>query len=408
MTQPFRVHPVVWTALITPFGVVSGFVGVVLAFFATKRGLTVEEGASLIAIGMLPHTWKFLWAPVADMTLSRRGWYLLSVALSIVGIVVMAAVPLGPTTLNLMRAVIFVTNLASTTLGMAVEGLMAHLTPPEERGRAGGWFQAGNLGGSGVGGGLGLWMASNLPAQWMGGAVLGVGLAACAGALYVLPDVQRESSEHGVGAAVKNVVVDLWNMVRSKDGFLAALICFLPIGTGAATGVLAQAEIAAKWGAGEAEVGMVNGFASGFIAAFGCLVGGELCRRFPSRMVYAGVGALMAAVSIAMALAPATPTTFVLGGLTYSLVTGFAYAAFTGLVLETIGLGAAATKYNIFAALSNTPIAYMGIVLASAVTAWGPSGMLYTEAGAGIAGIILFFLVSGIVTMVAKRRAVAA
>jgi hypothetical protein len=34
--------------------------------------------------------------------------------------------------------------------------------------------------------------------------------------------------------------------------------------------------------------------------------------------------------------------------------------------------------------------------------------MLYTEAGAGIAGIILFFLVSGIVTMVAKRRAVAA
>ena len=45
-------HPFLFTLLIIPFGAVSGFVSVVLAFLATKNGLTVEEGASLIAIGM--------------------------------------------------------------------------------------------------------------------------------------------------------------------------------------------------------------------------------------------------------------------------------------------------------------------------------------------------------------------
>jgi MFS family permease len=367
------IHPFAWTLLIAPFGVIGGFAGVVLAFMATKRGLSVEEGASLVAIGMLPHTWKFAWAPVADMTFSRRGWYLGSAALCIAGLLAMAVVPLGPDTLQALRGIVFLTNLASTTLGMAVEGLMTHHTPPEARGRAGGWFQAGNLGGSGIGGGLGLWLASNLPAPWMGGAVLAGLLALCAAPLLWVPDVPRDQHGSGVLAAVRGTFVDLKDLVLSRDGFLAALICFLPIGTGAAAGVMAQAEVAARWGAGEAEVGTVNGVASGFIAALGCLVGGEICRRVRPRLAYASIGALMALVALIMAVGPLTPGAFILGGLSYALVTGLAYAAFTGLVLESIAGGGAATKYNIFAALSNTPIAYMGMALASTVTVVGAS-----------------------------------
>jgi hypothetical protein len=377
------IHPFAWTLLVAPFGVIGGFAGVVLAFMATKRGLTIEEGASLVAIGMLPHAWKFAWAPVADMTFSRRGWYVGSALLCITGLMAMAAVPLGPDTLQVMRGIIFLTNLASTTLGMAVEGLMTHHTPPEGRGRAGGWFQAGNLGGSGIGGGLGLWLAGNLPAPWMGGAVLAGLLALCAAPLAWVPDVQRDQHGNGVLAAVRGTFVDLKNLILSRDGFLAALICFLPIGTGAAAGVMAQAEVAARWGAGEYEVGMVNGVASGFIAAFGCLVGGEVCRRIQPRTAYAAIGALMALVALAMALAPLTPAVFIAGGLSYAFVTGLAYAAFTGLVLQTISGGGAATKYNIFAALSNTPIAYMGLVLAFVVTLLGA---VPGDAGAGSVG----------------------
>lgn len=404
--HPRKVHPIVWLLGIVPFGAVGGFTGVVLAYLATRRGLTVEEGASLIAVGMLPHTGKFLWAPLVDMTLSRRAWYALSAALCAVGIVAMAAIPLGPDTLHLLRVVIFTVNLATTTLGMALEGQMAHLTAPEDRGRAGGWFQAGNLGGNGIGGGLGLWMATALPSPWMSGAVLGAAFVACGVPALLLPDVPREGGARGPGAAVLDLVKDFWGIVRSPNGFLAALICFLPIGTGAATGVLAQAEIAAKWGAGEREVGLVNGVLAGTIMAVGSLLGGEICKRVAPRTVYAAVGALMALVAILMGLAPANTTTFIVGGLAYAAVTGLAYAAFTGLVLETIGGGAAATKYNVFASLSNTPITYMGLVLASAVTAWGPSGMLLTEAAAGFAGIALFYAVSAGVSALVGRRAV--
>jgi hypothetical protein len=400
---PARVHPIAWTILILPFGALSGFVGVVLGFLATRQGLTVTEGASLIAIGMLPHTWKFLWAPVADLSLSRRKWYLASAAVTSLGILAMSVIPLRPSTLHLMQGLVFVTNLASTTLGMAVEGLMTHHTPPEERGRAGGWFQAGNLGGGGVGGGLGLWMATNLPAPWMGGAILAVGLAACAGALALMADVDGDAGSGTAWEAVKGSVRDLKGLVTSRDGALAALICFLPIGTGAATGVMGQAAIAAKWGADESHVAQVNGVASGLVMAFGCLMGGELCRRFAPRSVYAAMGALMAGVALALSFAPLTPATFVAGGLAYALVTGFAYAAFTGLVLQVIEGGGAATKYNIFAALSNTPITYMGVLLAGIAEADGPVRMLQVEAGAGLVGIVVFYVVAGVVAGRAVR-----
>jgi MFS family permease len=172
-------HPFLYSLLILPFGAIGGFVGVGLAFLATKHDLTVEDGAALIAVGMVPHTWKFLWAPVADTTLSRRIWYGVSVLLCAIGVVAMSAIPLEKQHLHLLEAVIFVTNLASTTLGMAVEGMMAHLTPEERRGQAGGWFQAGTLGGNGVGGGAGLWLLTNMPAPWIAG--LAVGLAEIGG-----------------------------------------------------------------------------------------------------------------------------------------------------------------------------------------------------------------------------------
>jgi PAT family beta-lactamase induction signal transducer AmpG len=401
-------HPLLYTLLILPFGAIGGFVTVALAFVATERGLTVEDGAALVAVGMLPHTWKPLWAPIADTTLSRRSWYLLSVALCALGVLAMGTIPLGPSTLRTMQLVVFVANLASTTLGMAVEGIMAHLTPEDRRGQAGGWFQAGNLGGSGIGGGAGLWLMQTLPAPWMSGAVMALLFLACAAPLLWLPDVPRDARTGGLGQAVGGVARELWTLVRARSGLFAAILCFLPISTGAAAGVLAQSAVAARWGAGADEVGLVNGFLSGGIAAFGCLVGGEICARMDARKVYAGVGALMACVALGMAASPLTPGTFVAWGLLYSFCTGLAYAAFTGFVLGVIGTSAAATKYNIFAALSNTPITYMGLVLASAVTAYGPVGMLWTEAAAGAVGLFVLALAAVVLLRPPQGRAAAA
>lgn len=387
-------HPFAYTLLIAPFGAVGGYVSVAMVFLATQFGLSVEDGALLIAAGMVPHVWKFLWAPIADTTLTRKRWYLASVALCAVGVTAMSAIPLRKENLFLLEGVIFVTNLASTFLGMAVEGLMAHATPSEQRGRVGGWFQAGNLGGTGLGGGAGLWMATHLPGPWMSGAALGVFFLVAAGALRFVPEALAEVRAGSLLHSMRGVLIDFWQMIKSRRGALCAVLCILPIGTGAATNVLAQAEVAAQWGVGENTVSLVNGVLNGLVSAIGCLVGGEICGRFSPRRVYAAVGLLMAGVAATMATTPFVPSIYVIATLAYAFTTGLAYAAFTGFVLDAIGKGAAATKYNAFASLSNTPTTYMGLVLAAAYTRLGAAGMLLSEAAAGVLGILVLAAVA--------------
>lgn len=382
-------HPSAYAALIIPFGAMSGFVSVSMAFLCTRHGLSVEDGALLVASGMFPHVWKFLWAPIADTTLSRKRWYLISVVLCALGITAMSAIPLSKDNLLTLQVVIFIANLAATFLGMSVEGIMAHATPPDRRGRVGGWFQAGNLGGTGLGGGAGLWLATHLDQHWLAGAILGGAFLVGSLALLCVPEVAAESRSESLPRAMLAVLVDLWQVIRTRAGLLCATLCLLPINTGAATSVLSQAEVAGKWGAGEDTVALVSGTLNGVISGLGCLFGGEVCARINSRKVYAGVALIMAAVSAGMALSPFTKPNYIAFSLIYAFVVGMSYTAFTGFVLDVIGKGAAATKYNVFASLSNTPITYMGLVLAWAQTRGGEKSMLFTDAGAGLVGLIV-------------------
>ena len=234
---PTRVpKPIAFAILIIPFGAMSGFVTVAMAFLGTRFQLTVEDSALLIASGMFPHVWKFLWSPIVDTTLTRKTWHLISVIGCAVGITAISAIHLNPQNLAVLQVVIFTANLASTLLGMSVEGLMAHSTPPERRGRVGGWFQAGNLGGNGLGGGAGLWMATHLPSEtnpmpWISGAVLGVAFLATSAALILVPDAAAEYRESSLPRAVFGAASELWHTITSRAGLLCAALCLLPMNT---------------------------------------------------------------------------------------------------------------------------------------------------------------------------------
>lgn len=386
-------HPFWYTLLIVPFGASNGFVSVALAFLATKHGLTVEQGATLVAASMFPNVWKFFWAPIGDKTLTRKRWYLLSTGLVAASLFALSVIPLGPSTLSLMWAVIVLSSVAATFVGFSVESIVAHVTPPSHRGSVSGWFQAGNLGGSGIGGGIGLWLLNNAPSPWIAGAIMAAMMCGCAAALRFVPEVAAEKSAGGVWVAVKHVSVDMWQVMKTRNGILCAVLCFVPVGTGAASAVFAQAEVAALWGAGEREVALVQGFLTGGVSMVGCLAGGVICSKFVNpRHGYAIFGALMAVVTAAMAFSPMTVAMFVTYNIAYAFVTGLCYAAFSGFVLDAIGAGHAATKYNGFASLSNAPIWYTGLVLAFAETRGGAKGMLLTETLMGVAGIAIFFL----------------
>jgi len=397
--MPFRLasasrfpHPVVFLVLILPFGVMGGYLAVTIVYLLTQAGVAVDESAALVALSYIPHSWKFLWAPLADTTLSRRTWYVLSTVVSALGIYATGAVSATAASMSLLIAVVLISNVGVTFLAMSVESLMAYGSTEEAKGRAGGWFQAGNLGGFGLGGGAGLWMAQNFDAPWIAGAVLAAVSVACCGALVCVTEPQRIAREEKYLRMLAEVGRDLWTVARSRRGYLGLLICFLPISTGAASNLWSA--VAGDWHASAETVALVTGVLSGIVSAAGCLVGGYLCDHIDRKAAYVLFGALMAGCAVAMALAPRTETMYTTFTLLYGFINGLAYAGFSAVVLEAIGLGAAATKYTVFAALSNMPIGYMTAVDGWAAARLGVGGMLYVEAAIGALALLLFIAVA--------------
>jgi predicted MFS family arabinose efflux permease len=194
------------------------------------------------------------------------------------------------------------------------------------------------------------------------------------------------------------VLNDLWRVARSRAGVLALLIVFLPIGTGAASNLWAA--VADDWHASANTVALVTGVAGGVVSMAGCLIGGYLSDRMNRKSAYMLYGALQAACAVAMALSPRTETMYIAFTMTYALITGLTYAGFSAVVLEAIGLGAAATKYTVFASLSNMPIAYMTVIEGWAQARWNVGGMLLAEAFFASAGLLVFIAASAL----ARRR----
>lgn len=405
MRNSHHVHPSVFMFLIIPFGVMGGYLSVAIAYLYAKAGMPVAQIAMLVALSIAPHTWKFAWAPIADTTLSRKTWYVIASVLSAIGIFAIGVLPAKASSLPVLSTIVLVSNVAVSFLAMAVESLMAYCTPEQEKGRAGGWFQAGNLGGGGIGGGAGLLLAQRLPEPWMAGAILAVACLACGIALVHVPEPAAAHREGSLGRSLLNVGKDLWSVARARAGFLALVLCFLPIGSGAAGGLWSA--VAGDWNASANVVAIVTGVLGGILMAVGCLIGGWISDRMHRKTAYATYGALQAACAVGMALAPRSEASYVIFTSAYAVITGLTYAGFTAVVLEAMGMGAAATKYNVFAALSNMPIYYMTEIDGRAHARWGPSGMLFTEAALCLTGLVVFLGVVTVVKAIRPRRPVA-
>ena len=400
-------HPLVFLLLVIPFGAASGFLGVTIVYLLGRSGVDPVTIAVLTGLSFLPHTFKFLYAPLVDLTLTRKRWFVMASITSALGIALLGMVPATEAGLPWLRVLVVVGNLATAFLSMSIESLMAYNTAPGELGRTAGWFQAGNLGGSGLGGGLALVIAENMTLPWLPGVVLAVICLLSGVAIRYttepephLPKLADEAhsvanSQHSGNAvwrAIQRVLLDLWQVARSRVGYLGLLICFLPIGSGAAGNLFPL--FATEWGASSNDVAATSGALSGLLSAWGCMVGGHFCDRMDRKKAYALFGILMSVCALLMAWAPHTLTMYYVFVLGYGFIGGLCFASFTAVTLEAIGTGAAATKYSIFASLSNTPIAYMGILNGYFFDKAGSNAGLYSDAAMGVVGVLVFLLVA--------------
>jgi MFS transporter, PAT family, beta-lactamase induction signal transducer AmpG len=384
-------HPVVFLILYLPFGIVGGYIGVTVAYLLSRAGASITEIAALIALSTLPQTWKLLWAPLVDTTLTAKRWYLFSTTITGLILLGMAFIPAQQGAIRLLDALTLIVNIACSISAMSCESLMAGDTAPDQMGRAGGYSQAGNLGGGGLGGGAGLWMAQHV-APWSAGAVLGAACVVCCGALWWMGEPVRARSTVRYATRLIGVGKDVWSIARSRLGLLTLFIFLLPMCTAAASNLWPA--LADDWRADGDTVALVNGALAGLTSMGGCLVGGYLCDFIGRRSGYAYAGILLALCAAGMALAPRTPAMFVVFTSAYSFVTGLAYAAFSSATLEAIGKDSAATQYNVLACVANVPIVAMTVFDGWAQARWGSGGMLYAEALISVVAVAAYAVVA--------------
>jgi MFS family permease len=391
------VHPFVYAVLYLPFGAVGGYLGGVLAYQLKGSGVSTAEIAALFGLGILPNVLKVLWAPLVDTLFNPKGWFAIGALLLGLGVAVMGVIPPTRASLIYLGPLFFLLNFAATFVAIAADALMAHATSPEEKGRAGGWSQAGNVGGGpAIGGGLGLWLAIHA-SPLIGSVVVGAVIVACALPLIWLPRPSQDHRHPNYLKSLLGVGLDAWRVARSRAGVLALLILLLPLGTGIAASFFPA--ISREWRATADLVSLMSTL-GGFTAIFGAVIGGYVCDWMDRKAAYVLFSVIQAGICVGMALAPRTPELFAIFNLAYAATTGMAYAAYAAVTLETIGGGAAATKFNLMASVANAPLYYVNAIEGPVQTRFGSAAMLFAEAGLAVAAAALY----GAVMLALGRR----
>lgn len=398
-----RAHNAIFLVMYLPYGVCNGFFTVTLAYLLSQSGVSTMAIAGMASLCLLPLTWSIVWAPVTDSFLSYRLWYLLAALVVGGGTMLAGLLPAQPSSLVAFDVLAFATALASTFIGQTTSALAAHNTEVGKEGRTSSWMGAGNIGGNGLGGGLGLWLAHHFPQlPWLAAAVLGgVCIAASLALLWIREPLHSHRTPQ-IWHTLKNIGRDVLVMARSRNGLLAIVLLLMPMGTGAVAGLWSA--VAGDWKAGADLVALVAGAASGVVAALGSLIIGRVGDRLGPKPTYLGSVFLMSAVTLAMALAPRTPMTFLVFALLYAFTNGFMYAVFYMVMLEAMGKACAATKAPVFSNLTNIPILVVTLIDGKAQSRFGSSGMLATEACLGFAAMTVY----GLFWLTVQRRARAA
>lgn len=394
-------HPLLFAVMVLPFSAAVGFLQVAVPYSLRSQGVSLAAIAALSGTAFYPMALKILWVPLIDLAPRRRRWYVASALTTAFLLAGCVLVPDPSQHLVLFTLLLTGAEAAAATMAASLYALMATTTRVTDKGKAGGYYMAGNVGGTGILGALPIWLTGHhfSPTQ-AGSALVGICVLAMLPIFWVqevhAPREARDGSWlRAAQGKMGSIGRDVWSIASSREGLTGLLICGLPIGCGALTNLFSG--MAPDYHASEHTVELVTGLIGGLVGAAGSIVGGQLADRVNRRLVYVTAGCLTGLCAVGMALSPMNAHTYTWGALAYSFCNGIAFAAFAGLVLEMVSHGAAvATKYNLFVAVSNQAIAYTTFLdgRASLFRHGGTVGTVWFDAiltftGAGLLGLIL-------------------
>lgn len=381
--------PVYIFFLIMPMGISQGFVTVTLPFLLTQKGFPVALTAGIVAIGLSANLWRFVWGPIVDLSLSLHKWYWLSLLACIASVLLLCFIPLTVKNATLLSIIVFISQVAGTTTLLPINGLMAKRIRENKKGAASGWYQAGNLAGTGIGGGVGLWLATHYNLI-LAGIVLCVVSIFFAMVMLLIKDIPYRK-EKTIVYEIKGMSKDILAMIKLPVALFVMTLIIMPIGTGAMANVWSA--VAKDWKTDADTVVLVTGLLCGGVSALGCIAGGFIADRWGVWDAYLGIGVVCALVTVLIAVFPYHPATYISGVLIYGFCTGLMYAAYTAVILFVIGKKHTATKFSLMSSLGNLPVVYMTTFDGWTHDKFGSRYMLTAEAVVGIIFVIIFLVV---------------
>ena len=380
-------------------GSTQGFVTVTLGYVLAERGISIGVIATLISLRLFPETWRILFGPLLDISLTPRSWYLISAVGAATCTLLFGLLPVAAPDLWLFYLLALAQGAFANLCIVAQVASIAVTADPAVRGKIAGWSQAGNLGGVGVGGGLGLWLAAHVGLT-AAAATIALWALVCAWPMLLIR-TPRTGAALPLKALGRDIAREVAAIATTKSGLLAILAVTLPMGLGSFLGLLSS--VASRWHASADLTAATTGALAGLASVPGCLIGGYLCDRLSPRLVLACSGFVCAVGELAMALAPKTPQVFVLLTLLNNGLLGIAWAAVAAVIFTSVNPRGGGTIGALLGSLCNLPVVLMTFVLGASEAHYGVEGMMMIEAILGILSAAAYGLVAWLWTMPAPR-----
>jgi hypothetical protein len=385
-----------WLVGITylPFGLYSGFIIVSLQFLLSARGLALDHIALLQLVALLPSYTSFLLTPLADCGLPRRTWAILFAAIAAACLAAAsllmdkaAAGNATPLALTLLVGA-FAAQLYSSTMG----GITPSLIDESDTGAVSAWLNVANLGGTGLGGTLGILIVQHL-ARTPAAIALAAEVFAPSLLLFVM------AREIRIPYALRSMLSlqifrDMWSLTRNRAALIGFLIFVIPAATFAAQNLFSS--LGRDFHASDNQITWIVGIGNAITCSLGALIGGWLCNNCDRRILFVLTGVVASTATIGMALGARTATVFFAGVTLYNLLAGINYAAASAVAFDIMGIDnpLAATQYAMLMAACNVAISTVIWGDSRGYKLHGATGALLTDAAFSlITGSIMLLVI---------------
>jgi MFS transporter, PAT family, beta-lactamase induction signal transducer AmpG len=371
-----------------PTGFVYGFISTAMGILLAARHVPVARVGEISAIAFSPTFWGWLLAPVLDVHYTKRTYGFIFAGL--------AAVMLGVAVLTLSNLTIFTAALTTSCVSAvlysnSIGGWAPDILAEAEYDTMSGWFNVANLGAAGIFGAVAVIMVRVFPLPVAAGCLA---LLVFAPTLLLVHFPAARKPEGSLDQNFSAMLRDLRRVLGEGRVWIGLLMFVTPVGAFALTNLFST--FGGDFGASERTVTSLNGPGVAVACSLGCLLAIPLCRSFRRRSVYllAGTGAAVAAA--AMGVLPRTVLIYAAGLLAYNFFQGFNYTAFVALELEIVGPRNAlsGTMMAMLTASANIPISGMTYIDSKIHDAHGMRAMMFTDAGASVATVLLLIVVA--------------